>query len=433
LSPVSLSVVVPTRDRRASLLRCLAALRAQGAPPSALEVLVVDDGSTDGTAEAVTAAPMPFPVRVLRRPHQGAAAARNHGAAAAAGRLLLFLDDDIEAAPSLVAAHIRAHEGPGEHVALGDVPLVPPGPRGYFNEQLRDWGREMIEPLRRPGHRFRHRDLLSGHFSVGASLFVRVGGFDARLRCHEDYELGYRLLRAGARFTFLPDAVGVHHEITDLPRALSRKLQEGIADVQIGRRHPELRPTLLLGRLAGRLSGPHRALAALAFSFPRGGDRTIALACRLLDALEFFRQRWLWRRVLYGPLEYWYWRGVASELGSRGELDRFVGERPAAAGPPALVIDLRDGLEPAEGRLDATTPDGVRLVYGASRVGDVPAVPGAEPLRARHLRPLLARDLARPLRAAIRREGGRPSPAAVRLLERLGTRGSAGIRRRSTR
>jgi glycosyltransferase involved in cell wall biosynthesis len=423
MSPVPISVVIPTRDRRASVQHSLAALRAQDFPPQDLEVVVVIDGSTDGTAEALSALRMPFALRVVAQPHLGAAAARNRGAAAAAGRVLLFLDDDIEATPPLVGTHARAHQGSPGLVALGDLSVLPPGPGSYFDEQLRDWGREMLEPLRRPGHRYTHRDTLSGHFSLDAGLFSRVGGFDSRLRCHEDYEIGFRLLEAGGRFEFLPDAVGTHHEITDLSRALSRKYQEGIADVQIGRLHPELRPSLLLGRLAGRLPGAHRALAALAFSLPGAGDRLIARVPRLLDALEALRLRWLWRRVLYGPLEYWYWRGVARDLVSLGELDRFVGarRRHGAIPVPEVEIDLRDGLEAAERRLDETTPDGVRLLYGSRRVGEIPPVPGAEPLRGCHLRPRLSRELARPLRRAIRREEGRSlSPGASRLLENLG-------------
>jgi GT2 family glycosyltransferase len=420
VSRAAISVVIPTRDRRASVLRGLDALRAQAFPAADLEVLVVVDGSSDGTAEALAGLRAPFALRVVEQPHLGAAAARNRGAAAAAGRVLLFLDDDIEAAPSLVEAHARAHGTAEGLVALGDLSLVPPGPDSYFDRQLRDWGREMLEPLRRPGHRYRHRDLLSGHFSIEAAVFARVGGFDSRLRCHEDYELGFRLLRAGARFAFLPAAIGVHHEITDLPRALARKHQEGIADVQLGRLHPELRPTLLLGRLAGRLPGPHRALATLAFSFPRGGDRLIARVPRVLDVLEAVHLRWLWRRVLYGPLEYWYWRGVARELGSLRALDQFVGESrgKAADARPYSKIDLRDGLAAAERRLDETAPDAVRLLYGSRLVGEIPPLPGAEPLGGRHLRPRLSRELARALRSAIRREEGRhPSPAARQLLE----------------
>lgn len=420
MSPISISVVIPTRDRRVSVQRCMNALRSQEFPAKDLEIVVVSDGSTDGTAEAVAAQRMPFAFRVLEQPHAGAAAARNRGAAAAAGRVLLFLDDDIEAAPNLVMAHARAHHASTGLVALGDLRVVPPGPDSFFNEQLRDWGRAMFEPLRRPGHRYHYRDLLSGHFSLEAALFSRVGGFGSNLRCHEDYELGFRLLGAGARFEFLPDAVGTHHEITDLSRALWRKYQEGIADVQIGRRHPALRPTLLLGRVSSRVPGPRRALAKLAFSFPGAGDRLIARVPWVLDALEAVRLRWLWLRVLYRPLEYWYWRGVAHELGSLGDLDRFVGAQHTKGdiAVPKIAIDLRDGLEIAERDLDQTKPESVRLLYGSSLVGDIPPAPGCEPLRGHHLRPLLSRELAWPLQWAIRHEEGRwPAPRARQLLK----------------
>jgi GT2 family glycosyltransferase len=96
--------------------------------------------------------------------------------------------------------------------------------------------------MARPGHRFSYRDFFSGNVSLPAALFRRVGGFDEAIKVRlEDYELGIRLLKAGARFIFSPEATGDHHENSDLELWLERVRKEGIATVQITRAHPELR------------------------------------------------------------------------------------------------------------------------------------------------------------------------------------------------
>ena len=85
------------------------------------------------------------------------------------------------------------------------------GRRDFFGVTLRGWWDAMFERMREPGHRFSYKDLLSGNFSIRRSLFRQVGGFNERLPCHEDYELGFRLIRSGARLTFAEAAAGWHH------------------------------------------------------------------------------------------------------------------------------------------------------------------------------------------------------------------------------
>jgi glycosyltransferase involved in cell wall biosynthesis len=410
-SPIS--VIIPTHNRSASLRRTLDALRAQTYPMRQVEVLVTADGCTDGTMEMLRRYSAPFDMRIIEQQAQGPAAARNQGAAHAMGRLLLFLDDDIQPAPSLIEAHVRAHQhGPGQ-VVIGYLPPVLASQTGFFRIQLRIWWEAMFDAMRQPGRRCSYRDLLSGNFSLEAEFFARSGGFDPSLRCHEDYELGMRLIKAGASFTFAAEALGYHHEMTDIDRSLRRKYEEGHADVLLGSRHPELRRMLPLARLRAPHASLSRVLYTLAFEWPRGGDLLAARLRHVLDLLERAGRRGPWRRLLDDLLGYWYWRGVAAELGSRRALAGFIeaGLSAIDEGGDEFEIDLRKGLELAERQLDEARPSAVRIRYGGQPVGRIPLQSGVERLRGVHLRPILATDLAMPLLKALALEG--PTEAAT--------------------
>ena len=115
----TISVVIPTYQRRASLLRALAALSTQTIPPAEYEVVVAIDGSTDGTAGAVRSFPAPYRLRALEQPNRGRAAARNAGIGAAAGELIVFLDDDMDAAAA--DDMVRGRHGRGPRTAGGPL------------------------------------------------------------------------------------------------------------------------------------------------------------------------------------------------------------------------------------------------------------------------------------------------------------------------
>ena len=400
------SIVIPTHNRRDAAARTLHALSRQCCSRTAFEVILVADGCSDDTA-ALATREWPMPVRVLEQSHAGPAAARNRGAAAATGNLLIFLDDDIEVLPGFVAAHRAAHAAPQEApvhqiepagprtanprqqhdtVVIGYLPPELQGRRDLFAVMLRAWWEAMFERMRDPGHRFTYSDLLSGNFSLSRQLFERSGGFDETLHCHEDYELGYRLIAAGARFQFAPAAAGWHHEHTDLARALRRKHDEGRADVVLARRYPELTAVLPLARPTSHLTRRGRVLRHLAVAHPGLGDAVEALCRKLLGILETARLRTRWRRLLDDLLSYWYWRGIGESLGGSSASELM----PASDASPALLaLDLQRGLAHAVAEIDAVRPQGVSLRWGSLVIGTVPPEPGAEPLQGRHLRSLL--------------------------------------------
>jgi glycosyltransferase involved in cell wall biosynthesis len=108
VAPPSVSVIIPTYNRKGPLLEILSSLAKQTYPSNCFEVIVVDDGSTDGT-ESVAAESFPFALRLVRQNNQGDAAARNFGARHSQAQLLVFLDDDIQIESGYLASLIQTH------------------------------------------------------------------------------------------------------------------------------------------------------------------------------------------------------------------------------------------------------------------------------------------------------------------------------------
>jgi GT2 family glycosyltransferase len=391
MSAAGVSIVIPTHNRHASVERALRALSAQSYPLSDLEVIVVADGCTDATRD-VAQGRWPFALRLLEQPARGPAAARNRGASAAAAPLVIFLDDDIEVEPDFVAAHVRAHAAADDVVAIGYLPPRLPPRRGFFTSTLREWWYTMFERMRQPGHRFTYVDLLSGNVSLTAALFSRVGGFDESLRCHEDFDLGARLLASGAHFCFARDARGWHHDQTTLDRSLERKREEGRADVALARARPLLAAAMPLAATEDHLSPRGRRLKRLALRGARRGRAAAALARLQLTALEAAGLRPRWRRLLNDLLSYWYWCGVADALEADSLEDILRQQRTRTA--ITRELDLRDGLGAAMRELDQRGASSLRLRWGPIVVAEIREHPAAEPLRGRHLWALLRTPLA---------------------------------------
>ena len=122
----ALSVVTPTFNRKRSLRRLLTALQRQTVDPKTFEVVIVDDGSKDGTAESLESETFGFGLKLCRQQNSGPARARNRGIEEAQGKLVLFLDDDVEPAPSLIEEHLRSHAAEAaELVVIGPLSSLP--------------------------------------------------------------------------------------------------------------------------------------------------------------------------------------------------------------------------------------------------------------------------------------------------------------------
>lgn len=406
----TISVIIPTHNRSASIKRTLDTLSTQTYPFQEMEVIVVADGCTDGTAEALRAYTAPFDLQVIEQPPQGAATARNRGVAQARGSLLVFLDDDIEAAPQLVEAYVQIHQKQPNSVVIGYLPPVHHSKANFFDSRLRLWWEDTFQAMRQPGYRFSYCNLFSGNFSLPTALFNQVGGFDtAFVLGNEDYELGVRLIKADANFSFSPDAWGYHHDRSDFERIQRRKYQEGLTNVQLGRKHPDLISVLPFATLIeSHQSLFFQVLLFFIFQFPALTDLLVVWLRQLLDVLEWIRAWGYWKMlqdILFG---YWYFRGVADAFNrEQSMLTSFLQAKPTKTDLHKLEIelDLQEGLAAAEQILDKYRPTSARIHYGQQPVGYIPSKPGCERLRGVHLKPILATTLAVPLLQALALEG----------------------------
>lgn len=123
MSPPAVSVIIPTYNRKDWVSQTLQSLAGQIYPAKQFEVIIVDDGSVDGTESIVTSAAFPFRLNYIRQANQGDAAARNIGAQHSQAELLVFLDDDILVAPDYLSQLVAAHHMCGNSIIVGTAHL----------------------------------------------------------------------------------------------------------------------------------------------------------------------------------------------------------------------------------------------------------------------------------------------------------------------
>ncbi|MBK7643971.1 MAG: glycosyltransferase [Planctomycetes bacterium] len=243
-SAPELSVILCTYQRRAILEKSIASFEAQDAPLGSFELVVVDDGSSDGTAEWLDAHAFAIPARVLHKPNGGLASARNVGLQAARGRLLLFVNDDTLAFPDLVREHLRAHA----ELAAGGVEA---SVLGTFEQPSAHLASALMRHLEHSPEVFRYHDMRSGEFydhnrfwtcnvSVAAVRVREAGDFDERFKRYgcEDIDLGLRLERLGLRVCYHAGARAHHEHLLGFDSLKRRQLSCSASFVHLFAKHP---------------------------------------------------------------------------------------------------------------------------------------------------------------------------------------------------
>ena len=213
-----LSVIIPTYSRKAILKKALEGYAQQTARDGILEILVVDDGSVDETRDFVSefAKTCSIPIRYLYQKNSGLAAARNHGIREARGELVLLTDDDVIPTPNSVAEHLAWHQKyPDPKIGVvGSVPYSPEVKPTPFQQW---WGLDGVRyrpPCLFPGQGVAFYLMQFCNTSLKREFVYEVGLFDENFRTfgYEDVDFAYRLLKAGGKVLFNPQAVGYHHK-----------------------------------------------------------------------------------------------------------------------------------------------------------------------------------------------------------------------------
>ncbi len=241
-----ISVIIPSHNRYHVLRDVLYGLEKQDCSKYSYEVIVVDDGSTDETAEFLNK--FSNQTTMNFRPVIGkcgsASASRNLGIEHAKGDYILFLDADTIPEEALVLRHLQHqnHFGDSKVCIIGQVSM---SPELDHARQARLWETEF---------NFEQADLIelewwkyrTANTSVKKSLLEKLGGFNTKLLAAEDTEIAYRLSQTNVRFYYDESIIATHYHPIDLENYLQKGEVYGQAVGRWYQMNPELRRDLVM-------------------------------------------------------------------------------------------------------------------------------------------------------------------------------------------
>jgi cellulose synthase/poly-beta-1,6-N-acetylglucosamine synthase-like glycosyltransferase len=210
------SVIVPVRDGESMISACLDSILATDYPPDRREILVVDNGSSDGTASLIQARP----VRYLREPKRGVSNARNRGIAESRGEILAFVDADCLVEPQWLTELVRPFEDPEVGSVAGDLQHTPPttAAERQAARMLGNWQRFAFTSD--PAYP------ITANAAYRRDVLDRIGPFDPHMTRAQDVELGLRFQeRSGLRLAYAERATARHR---------NRSTQRGFFRQQLG-------------------------------------------------------------------------------------------------------------------------------------------------------------------------------------------------------
>ncbi len=228
------SVVVPVRNRERTIGRCVESLLGIDYPD--FEVIVVDNGSTDGTHDICAR----YPVVLVREDKKGPYAARNKGLATARGELVFFIDSDCIADKNVLTKLVR-------NLTADDIAGVGGQLQTYqpttLTEQFEDYAGILVYTMPQGTLAWDQRKFLSGGIFTANALFRksvldRLGGFDADFMSGGDYNMCWQIQRAGYRLVFDPEAIVQHAHRTSLKGLIKQFFKYGLDQPRLLKKQP---------------------------------------------------------------------------------------------------------------------------------------------------------------------------------------------------
>jgi len=233
------SVIVPSYNRSDALPATLVSLARQTLGPDLFEVIMVDDGSSDGSVGLIEELrpQLPYELNMLQQQNRGPGAARNRGVRTAHHDLLVFWDSDMVAAPEMLNEHARLQEESG--------PALVAGARRPWSEALTTAFARTMYGDRTDEDQFSGRtpsfqEMFSSNLSIPRQSFFELGGFDESLRAYEDVDFAYRAQQAGTTLLFSREALGYHNHPMTLEEACAQQRHYQSCAPALLHKHPEL-------------------------------------------------------------------------------------------------------------------------------------------------------------------------------------------------
>jgi cellulose synthase/poly-beta-1,6-N-acetylglucosamine synthase-like glycosyltransferase len=242
-SPIvaGVSFVVPVRNGGAHLTDTIASIASQGANGRAVEIIVVDDGSTDESTEVLRTLSGRYPIQLVLGPGRGAAAAVNAGIRRATHPIVCQVDQDVEVEPGWTDTLVTALDDPAVGAAQG---CYVPDPHGSFF--VRVMGLDLAQRYARLGDVTSH--VCTGNSAYRVSALEAIGLLDESLGYGYDNDLSYRLQAAGYQLRFCREARSRHRWREGLMGYLSQQYGFGYGRLDVVARHRD--------RLAGDAVSP---------------------------------------------------------------------------------------------------------------------------------------------------------------------------------
>ncbi|NEX17629.1 MAG: hypothetical protein C1943_13625 [Halochromatium sp.] len=260
---IQFSIIIPTFNRSIVLRDCLANIANQQFPLEQIEVIVVDDGSTDDTEKIVTSMPLPFSLRYLKQTNRGPAAARNLAILHAHGEFFLFINDDTLLGRSALARHLQAHLAcaPDPVAVLGRFDPIPEFALTPVGFVCANYDFLFQYNHLKHGQRYKYTYFYTCNISIKADLIWRAGLFDEDFKhpAAEDIELGARLAALGCPVFFDNECTAYHDHVISVAQFASIHRMRGAAAIMLFHKHPKL--SWLLANQRARLYHIEQELA----------------------------------------------------------------------------------------------------------------------------------------------------------------------------
>jgi len=256
---MNLSVIIPVYNQGKIISKTLNSLIKQNIPKNKYEIIIIDDGSTDGTLEVLKSFKKKiknktFVLKTINK--HGKGAARNLGIRKARNEIIVLLDGDIIASKNLLVEHLNWHQKfPKENFAMiGYITWAPRLKITPFMYWLEHGGGQLNFDNLKHNQEIDCKHFYTGNSSFKKDFLLKNGLFDEDFgrEMYEDLELAYRLQNKGLKVFYNKNANVYHYHQTDLQKYSKRMMRVGKGARILFKKHPELKNKVALSRFTFR-------------------------------------------------------------------------------------------------------------------------------------------------------------------------------------